>query len=289
VAIPLIHNPQTWEYSPAYGLRSYAFVGVYGAVATAARFLYPHRAVLFYALRLAMATWSAGCEAALVRAVAAAADGMTAMLLLLFLGVAPGFFVASTSTHHPLAYISVCVRVSLSVCVCMRGTPLSGPSTLKIGMVTLAQPRRLCLSVLGLWVGGCTGLLPSSFCMPLVALAYAGWLWASHARRADHRERGLTQAIVCIGVAALLGWPFVGALGIPIAIDAVLVRGAWWQLVRVAALAGAGILVRHLYVCVYAWVYVIETSGSCSHTRQPTCVLLCVSLACSMYVWGRRS
>ena len=89
-------RPQTWEYSPEFALRSYAFVGVFAVVARAGSLLYANKVVLFFALRMAMATWSAFCEATMYRAIADTVDSLVAVLFLVFIGVAPGFFVAST-------------------------------------------------------------------------------------------------------------------------------------------------------------------------------------------------
>ena len=81
--------------------------------------------------------------------------------------------------------------------------------------------------------------------MPLVMLAFAGWLRASAAPNGTARAAaGQTMAITSIAVATLLGWPFAAALGAPIAIDLLLVRGAWGHFLRVSIAAGAGVLVR---------------------------------------------
>lgn len=52
--------------------------------------------------------------------------------------------------------------------------------------------------------------LPSSFAMFLVALAFSCW--------APSRER-MGTAILCIAVAAIVGWPFAALLGAPLALD----------------------------------------------------------------------
>jgi len=211
---------QTWEYSPEYGLRSYAFVGLYAALAKAASYLYADRTVLFYSVRMAMALFSAACETAFYSAVAEQQDALTGTLLLLFMAIAPGFFVASTSTGAPRAGRGAAAHRRTS----SRPRPGRPPSSTR---------RR-----------GHPGMLPSSFCMPLVMLAYAGWIRAAAARSRRASLGGQTQAIAAVGLAALLGWPFAGALGVPIALDLLVVRGEWWHFLRTTVLAGGGILVR---------------------------------------------
>ena len=214
------------------------FVEVYGVVARVLSVLYTQKMVLFYGLRVVMGIWSAVCEATFFRAVAVATDGVTAIILLLFMAVAPGFFVASTSTRRgsvdseraPLA--ALVARAASEGGSRQTGLHSATHTALTSSMRARTVPD--------------AGMLPSSFCMPLVMLAYAGWLQASHAARPAEARAGRTQAIVAIAVAALLGWPFAAAIGAPIAVDLLLVRGEWSHFLRTAILAGVGILVRRL-------------------------------------------
>ena len=58
-----------------------------------------------------------------------------------------------------------------------------------------------------------TAFLPSSFAIYFVTLAYAAW-WNTRFK----------LSIFCIAVSALIGWPFSAALGLPIAIDLVILK-----------------------------------------------------------------
>jgi alpha-1,2-mannosyltransferase len=60
---------QTWEYSPLYGLRSYAFLMPYGLPAWAAAQFTDDKVVAFYAVRGAAGLVCAYCEATLYDAV----------------------------------------------------------------------------------------------------------------------------------------------------------------------------------------------------------------------------
>ncbi|KAF2359705.1 GPI mannosyltransferase [Trinorchestia longiramus] len=79
----------------------------------------------------------------------------------------------------------------------------------KVGRCTL------CLMVFSAGMfSATTAFLPSSFAMQAVSCGLGAWL---------HRQYQLS--ILCYAVAALLGWPFVALLGVPVAYDIVIRRG----------------------------------------------------------------
>ena len=63
--------------------------------------------------------------------------------------------------------------------------------------------------------------LPSSFAMYSVTIAYAAWLNGSD-----------QMAVIWIGVASVVGWPFVAILGIPIFWDIVIENRQFWKFVK---------------------------------------------------------
>ena len=73
-----------------------------------------------------------------------------------------------------------------------------------------------------------SAMLPSSFSMSLVMLFFGLWL----------RDRR-AACVYALALPVLIGWPFVGAIGIPIAIEMVFLRGEMMRLLAhgVAALA----------------------------------------------------
>lgn len=178
---------QTWEYSPAYALRSYLYLALHWAVAKATAF--------------ALALGALGTAEPLVSKV------------LTFYGV----------------------RGALGL-VCAYAEGLFYRSTIaRFG-------RRAARYVLWLlvWNAGMfhasTAFLPSTFAMYLVMLVTSAWMDKQH-----------YVAIFWGVVAVLCGWPYVGALFIPLAIETLATRGVV-KSVAVGAAIGAGVLVLELAV-----------------------------------------
>lgn len=98
---------QTWEYSPEFGIRSYAFLLPYAGVARLGSALvafwfgdifraYGERLVQFYAVRIAQAMLCAVAELSLYDSCVFRFGSDVARLLLLFLVTSPGIFRASS-------------------------------------------------------------------------------------------------------------------------------------------------------------------------------------------------
>ncbi|KAJ2212322.1 mannosyltransferase, partial [Coemansia sp. RSA 487] len=85
---------QTWEYAPQYALRSYGFLYFYKWIITALHVALGFRSKtqVFYALRIALAMVSAGCEALFVRRIAECVDRKIANLTALALFGLAGLF-----------------------------------------------------------------------------------------------------------------------------------------------------------------------------------------------------
>jgi alpha-1,2-mannosyltransferase len=146
---------QTWEYSPQYSLRSYAYLWlhviplkVYSAI------LQPNKVMLFYFLRCLFGFVSSLAEVYFYKSICYHFGKNTGRITLCFLVFAPGMFISSTA------------------------------------------------------------FLPSSFAMYMTMLAVASWLNSSY-----------SISILAVGLGTLVGWPFAGIIGVPIAIDMVLRRG----------------------------------------------------------------
>lgn len=90
---------QTWEWSPAYALRSYLYVLDHAAFGALARLAGAGRPAVFYFIRVALAIKSAGCEALLVHAARASYGRPIGGWTWFFLATSPGMF------HAAVAYL----------------------------------------------------------------------------------------------------------------------------------------------------------------------------------------
>jgi alpha-1,2-mannosyltransferase len=92
---------QTWEYSPAHSIRSWAYAALHAAALLPARLLSAalggSKAWEFYGLRLALALLCAACETRLFRAAAAALGPRVALYFMLAAASASGPFHAATA------------------------------------------------------------------------------------------------------------------------------------------------------------------------------------------------
>ncbi|XP_053404037.1 alpha-1,2-mannosyltransferase ALG9-like isoform X2 [Mercenaria mercenaria] len=143
---------QTWEYSPVYAIRSYAYLllhtlpmRLYGLFAT------PNPVMLFFITRCVLAFACALCEVYFYKGVCKQFGNNVARVMLCFQILSAGMFISSS------AY------------------------------------------------------LPSSFCMYMTFLSFGGWFLEKY-----------EVAIMATAASAILGWPFAGIIGVPIAFDVLL-------------------------------------------------------------------
>ncbi|KAK2187338.1 hypothetical protein NP493_169g04003 [Ridgeia piscesae] len=169
---------QTWEYSPAYAIRSYAYLWLYILpLRLYTNLAQANRMLQFYFLRCFLSFICAICEVTLYRAVTKHFGANTGRLTLCFLIFGSGMFVAGTA------------------------------------------------------------FIPSTFAMYLVTLAVAGWF-----------TNQLSLAVFGIAAAAIVGWPFAAALGIPIAADYLFRRGQIVPFMKWSLLSATICLVPMVYV-----------------------------------------
>lgn len=88
---------QTWEYSPEFALRSYAYVELHALPVRAARFLGLDKVQAFYLLRASLGTISAACEAFFCAAVSQSFGRSVGLLTFGFLAGASGMFHSSVA------------------------------------------------------------------------------------------------------------------------------------------------------------------------------------------------
>ncbi|KAI9484605.1 Alg9-like mannosyltransferase family-domain-containing protein [Zychaea mexicana] len=152
---------ETWEYSPEFGIRSWAYILVHSIVATAVSILATHKMQVFYLLRLAFAAISAFVEARFYRTVTEEINPHVGRYVFVGLFFSAGMFNASTA------------------------------------------------------------FLPSSFAMWTTFLAF------SYALRPPNQitSKRTYRVVLCIGLGALIGWPFSAAISIPFVVDEIMVYG----------------------------------------------------------------
>ncbi|XP_056006211.1 alpha-1,2-mannosyltransferase ALG9-like [Ostrea edulis] len=143
---------QTWEYSPMYAVRSYAYLWIHALPISLYKSLFStNKIMLFYILRCVFAFACASCEVYFYKGVCKQFGANTGRITLAVLLISPGMFISSTA------------------------------------------------------------FLPSSFCMYMTLLSMGAWF-----------QEHLQVAILSTAASAILGWPFAGILGAPIAGDILL-------------------------------------------------------------------
>ncbi|XP_048840319.1 alpha-1,2-mannosyltransferase ALG9 isoform X2 [Brienomyrus brachyistius] len=157
---------QTWEYSPTYAIRSYAYLWLHALPACFhAKILQTNKALVFYFLRCVLAFSCCVCELYFYKAVCKKFGLHVGRLMLAFLVLSAGMFCSSAA------------------------------------------------------------FLPSTFCMYCTLVAMTGW----------YQDRP-SLAVLGVAAGAIVGWPFSVLLGLPIALDLLLLKRKWksfltWTLV----------------------------------------------------------
>ncbi|KAJ1781916.1 mannosyltransferase, partial [Coemansia sp. RSA 2399] len=105
---------QTWEYAPQYALRSYGFLYAYKWMVSLMHVMlgFQSKVQVFYALRIALAMASAGCEAVFVKRIAECVDRKMANMTALALFGLAGMFHAGSAV----------LPTSFAMCLCMLGS-----------------------------------------------------------------------------------------------------------------------------------------------------------------------
>ncbi|GME27370.1 Alpha-mannosyltransferase [Neofusicoccum parvum] len=89
---------QTWEYSPEYAIRSWAYAGIHAGIAAVARLLpISSKSAQFYFIRLVLGIFCASCETRLFSTIARTLNPRIAIFFLIAMVFSPGMFYASTS------------------------------------------------------------------------------------------------------------------------------------------------------------------------------------------------
>lgn len=92
------HGLQTWEYSPDYAIRSWAYTGLHALVIGAGRLLpFATKTFEFYFLRLTLGLICAACETRLYSTISRTINPRVAIFFLMILVFSPGMYHASVA------------------------------------------------------------------------------------------------------------------------------------------------------------------------------------------------
>ncbi|KAF2147215.1 glycosyltransferase family 22 protein [Aplosporella prunicola CBS 121167] len=115
------HGLQTWEYSPEYAIRSWAYAGIHAAVTAVGRLL-PNstKVTQFYLLRIALAFVCTCCETRLCSTIARTLNHRIAIFFLVAMVFSPGMFHASAA-YLPSSFTMYTNMLGLSAFMDWRG------------------------------------------------------------------------------------------------------------------------------------------------------------------------
>ena len=88
---------QTWEYSPEFSIRSWAYIGLHAVPAKIASLLGGSKTFEFYALRVMLAIVCAASEVRLYSAMSRTINPRVGVIYLMIVAFTPGFFYASSA------------------------------------------------------------------------------------------------------------------------------------------------------------------------------------------------
>lgn len=91
---------QTWEYSPVYAIRSWAYVGLHAVILTLGRlvpFVGNDKTSQFYFLRIVLGVFCAACETKLFSVIARTTSPRIAVMFLVIMASSAGMFHAGTA------------------------------------------------------------------------------------------------------------------------------------------------------------------------------------------------
>lgn len=105
---------QTWEYSPVYALRSYAYVALHSAVGYILSMVLSNKVAVFYGIRMLLALLSTICDTAFVHAIYTTYNSTSlAYTTAVFLAVATGMHHASIS-YLPSSFAMYTITLAMA-------------------------------------------------------------------------------------------------------------------------------------------------------------------------------
>ena len=206
---------QTWEYSPAYALRSYAYLGLYGAVGVF------WRDVVFYVINDVYFPFIySDLEMDSIRFLS-----KIDVFLFIRISVAVVFALVETFFYRSLiAFFGSDSKISWLYVI-----------------ISVFSP--------GMFIAG-TAFLPSSFCMYTVMITY-GALMLSESSAVENRDFYRAVTVVSVAVSVIVGWPFAAVLGLPVIISVVFAHQKFGLFVKYCVISLMFILLPCMIVDFY--------------------------------------
>ncbi|KAK5115724.1 hypothetical protein LTR62_000813 [Meristemomyces frigidus] len=107
------HGFQTWEYSPDYAIRSWAYASFHALLILPVKLLGGSKSMQFYFLRLCLALACALCETRLFSKISSTLNPRVAIMFVMVLATSPGLFHASISyLPSSFAMYSSCLGIA---------------------------------------------------------------------------------------------------------------------------------------------------------------------------------
>ncbi|EXJ86677.1 alpha-1,2-mannosyltransferase [Capronia epimyces CBS 606.96] len=127
---------QTWEYSPEYGIRSWAYIALHALPAKIVSLLGQSKTFEFYALRIGFAIVCAATEVRLYSAISRTLNPRVGVIYLMIVAVTPGFFYAS-SAFLPSSFAMYTSTLGLACFMDWYGGPRTAPGIMWFGVGAL--------------------------------------------------------------------------------------------------------------------------------------------------------
>ncbi|EMC95655.1 glycosyltransferase family 22 protein [Baudoinia panamericana UAMH 10762] len=114
------HGFQTWEYSPEYAIRSWAYTGLHALVTLPVKLANGDKVAAFYLLRIFLGFICALSETRLFSKIAATLNPRIAVLFLVIMATSPGMFHASVA-YLPSSFAMCFVMLGMAAFMDWRG------------------------------------------------------------------------------------------------------------------------------------------------------------------------
>ncbi|KAJ9475847.1 Alpha-1,2-mannosyltransferase ALG9 [Pseudozyma hubeiensis] len=147
---------QTWEYSPQFAIRSWAFIAHFLPLAKLLAYFGVGKRQVFFAVRLLLAFVSSFVDARFYKAVADVFSPRVGRYCLMALATSAGIYEASTALL-PSSFVMHATTLAFSSCLYPARLPSSDPSVLSVPSQRPFRSERLLLSVLSFAAGAIVG------------------------------------------------------------------------------------------------------------------------------------
>jgi alpha-1,2-mannosyltransferase len=128
------HGMQTWEYSPAYAIRSWSYIGIHALAILPAKLVpIAPKVSEFYFLRLTLASACAACEARLFAVIQRILNPRIAIMFLVIMTTSTGMFHASAA-YLPSSFAMYTTMLGMAAFMDWRGDIKTGEGIMWIGI-----------------------------------------------------------------------------------------------------------------------------------------------------------